>query len=327
MALKSMSDLVTDGKTTTTLQTGDLFLLGRSPYGASDDKVIAYENMSGQIVGAFPMQARLTLTTNVPVTTSDVTAAGTLYWTPYKGNKITLFDGSGNPGVYELTQKSLSLSLTSGSVYDIFAYNNSGTPTLESLVWSSATARATALALNKGMYVKSGDNTRVYLGTILASGTNQTEDSESKRYVFNYYNRVLRKLKAKDTTNSWAYTTASYREINAGTTYGTSRVGLCIGYSEDIVSAIVTGVGTASSGNPSIAAGIGLDSATNVADINSPVVLTSVVGDAAHAWWSGYPGIGLHYLAALEYGGTNVTMYGDNGASVFQTGLVAHAWM
>src|SRR5665213_2163919 len=35
---------------------------------------------------------RLTLTSGVPVTTADVASATTVYFTPYKGNKIALFD-------------------------------------------------------------------------------------------------------------------------------------------------------------------------------------------------------------------------------------------
>lgn len=36
---------------------------------------------------------RLTLTTGTPITTSDVTASTSVYFTPYKGNRIALFNG------------------------------------------------------------------------------------------------------------------------------------------------------------------------------------------------------------------------------------------
>src|SRR6476619_2076156 len=39
-------------------------------------------------------QGRLTLTASTPVTTSDVTAATTLRYTPYKGNQIALYNGA-----------------------------------------------------------------------------------------------------------------------------------------------------------------------------------------------------------------------------------------
>src|ERR1051325_5536196 len=82
-------------------------------------------------------QARLTLTTAVPVTTSDVTGAGTIYLTPYKGNQIWLYDGSAQWNLFNLTEISLALTLTSGKPYDIFCFDSSGTPTLESLVWTN----------------------------------------------------------------------------------------------------------------------------------------------------------------------------------------------
>lgn len=40
------------------------------------------------------VNGRLTLTSGTPVTTTDVTGAQTVYFTPYKGNRITLYDGT-----------------------------------------------------------------------------------------------------------------------------------------------------------------------------------------------------------------------------------------
>lgn len=274
----------------------------------------------------FPCQARLTLTTALPVTTADVTAAGTLYWTPYKGNSVALYYNSAWYK-FALTEKSLALTLTSGSVYDVFGYFTGTAPAIETLVWTNTTTRATALTTQDGVLVKSGDATRRYLGTIVASGTNTTEDSISKRYVYNYYNRVPRTLKAVDTTNSWAYTTAAYQEARAGSTLGTSRVGFVIGWNEDIVTAQAVSAAGTSSGSVAVACGIGLDSATNVATVNcSTIAYASVIQATPFALYRASVAVGAHYLAWLEYGGANVSFYGDNGASVFQTGLVAEVW-
>ena len=43
---------------------------------------------------AFPVGGRLTLTSNTPVLTGDVTAATTIYFTPFNGNRISLYTGS-----------------------------------------------------------------------------------------------------------------------------------------------------------------------------------------------------------------------------------------
>ncbi len=110
-------------------------------------------------------EGRLTLTSGTPVTTSDVTAATTLYFTPYTGNRIGLNNGSAWQ-VHTFTELSIAIPATTDTNYDVFVYDNSGTPTLELLAWSDATTRATAIAFNGGVYVKSGDATRRYLGTI-----------------------------------------------------------------------------------------------------------------------------------------------------------------
>ena len=137
---------------------------------------------------------RLSATTADPVPGSDLTAQGTIYFTPYKGSKISLYNGS-YWQLISFSELSLSLSVTSGSNYDVFVYSNSGTPTLElSAAWTNDTTRATSLTLQDGVYVKSGSLTRRYVGTIRASGANVTEDSVTKRFVWSYCNRHPRKI-------------------------------------------------------------------------------------------------------------------------------------
>lgn len=156
---------------------------------------------------------RLTLTSGTPVTISDVTGATTIYCTPYTGNRIALYVSSA--WVLRTTSEfSLALgTLTSGKPYDVYCYDNSGTPTLEFLVWTNDTTRATALAYQDGVLVKSGDSTRRYIGTFYTTATTTTEDSTSKRYLVNYYHRVARNLFGFFTTNR-ATTSASFVELN-----------------------------------------------------------------------------------------------------------------
>jgi len=281
-------------------------------------------NGAWSYASGLPCEGRLTLTTAVAVTTADVTGATTMYFTPYKGSRLALYDGTTGWDVLAFSEISLALgTLTSGLPYDVFVYNSSGTPTLEFTAWSTGTARVTALVLQDGVYVKTGALTRRYLGTFVTTSTTATEDSIARRYVYNYYNRVVRKLKAFDATNSWAWVTAAFQEARAGSTLGTSRVGFVIGVAEDVVTASSISVATVSSGTIVMSAGIGLDSATNVSDINGPIVVGSANQVPSLAMYRAVVAVGLHYLAWLEYGGANATFYGDNGASVFQTGLVA----
>jgi hypothetical protein len=132
---------------------------------------------------------RLTLTSGTPVTTSDVTAATTLYYTPYNGNRISLYDGTSAWTTLTFNELSLALTnYTANSNYDIWAYNNSGTVALESTIWTNNTTRATAITQQNGVWVKSGATTRRLLGTIRITGTTgQTEDSRTKRFISNVY--------------------------------------------------------------------------------------------------------------------------------------------
>lgn len=84
---------------------------------------------------------RLTLTSGTPVTTSDVTAATTIYYTPYVGNGIALFDGSSTWTVRTFSELSLSLSgFTANTNYDIFAYWTGSAVALEAESWGTNTA-------------------------------------------------------------------------------------------------------------------------------------------------------------------------------------------
>ena len=113
---------------------------------------------------------RLTLTSGTPVTVSDVTYATTMYLTPYNGNLISLYDGSG-----WVTYQSAEISLALGTLinlipYDVFCYANNGVPTLEFLAWTNSTTRATALVYQNGILCKTGALTRRYLGSFYNPG-------------------------------------------------------------------------------------------------------------------------------------------------------------
>lgn len=269
---------------------------------------------------------RLTLTTAIPVTTSDVTGAVTIYCCPYIGNKIALYNGS-SWVLHSSSEFSLGLgTLTSGRPYDVFCYSNSGTPTLEFTSWTNATTRTTGLAYQDGVLVKSGSTTRRYLGTFYTTATTTTEDSVTKRFLWNYYNRVVKPMRVLEGTNSWTYTTATIRQARATTT---NRLDFVIGVSEDVVTADVFVCSANSTGSVPRTVGIGLDSTTTLA---SSCVVQSTAGIASaltgcSAKYTDLPGIGFHYLAWLEWStatGTT-TWYGDNGGSlVVQSGILGN---
>lgn len=202
---------------------------------------------------------RLTLTSATPVTKTDVTAATTIYFTPYTGNRVALFDGT-NWALYALTERSLALgTLTASLPYDVFLFNNAGTLTLELLAWSSGTARATALVAQDGVLVKTGATTRRYLGTIRTTSTTTTEDSYLNRLVWNYYNRVRRPARVLESTGTWTYTTASFQQANAA---AGNQIAVVVGVAEVLFEGLVQGNARNSSINVTMTVAIGENSTT-----------------------------------------------------------------
>lgn len=159
---------------------------------------------------------RPTLTSGVPVTAADVTAAATVYLTPYKGNRIGLWNGTTWVN-YTSAEMSLAIgTLASATIpQDIFCYLDAGVPTLEKLAWTSTTARATALAYQDGILVKSGDATRRYIGSFAPTSTTTTEDSLANRYLWNYYHRVPRAMERLETTATWTSGVTGWRQARA----------------------------------------------------------------------------------------------------------------
>lgn len=262
---------------------------------------------------------RLTLTTSVPVTTTDVTGATTIFAAPYRGNRLALYDSTGIATVYASAQFSIAVPATTNQMYDVFCYASAGAPVLELLAWTNDTTRATAITrTTTGALTKSGDLTRRYLGSFRTTGVSgQTEDSAIKRFVSNYYNRVDRLLMATDSTVSWVYVTTDYREANGVTT---NAVNVVVGVSEILVDLDLIHLSSGATG--SVFASIGEDSTTTPVlgqlqnsrqgDGNIVTLLSKLVK---------YPAVGYHSYVWLEKGNTTATFYGTSNA-VGNSGLI-----
>lgn len=272
------------------------------------------------------VQGRLTLETGVAISTADQTAKTTLYFTPFKGNLI----GTYTDAAWQLqsfTEKSLSLAaLSADTNYDIFIEDSD--LSLSAVAWTDGTNRATALTTQDGVYVKSGDVSKRYLGTIHINSTGgQCEDTVLQRFVWNYYNRTKRELYVKETTDSWNYTTATWRSANNSTA---NRVQVVVGVNEELVKLTAAILVYTQGSTTNIAStGIALD-ATNTSHAK---IMVSAVGNVAlntaFAIYEGYSGIGYHYLQWTEYanisGSPVGTWYGDNAApSNNQSGMIGY---
>ncbi len=241
-------------------------------------------------------EGRLTLTSGTPVTTTDVTAATTLYFTPFKGNRVALYDGT-RWRLHVFTERSLSLSgLTASRPYDIFVYNNAGTITLQAVAWTSGTARATALALQDGVYVQSGNTGRRYIGTIcITATTGQCEDSETKRFVWNFYNQVEKNLYRTDST-SHTYASSTERPWNND---ATQKLEFVFGQAALLSTSIAGLTSTTTGTSTRLAVGVDVTTGADRRYGVSGLGMANAAGLAGDGGF-GMPAAGSHYMLPIE---------------------------
>jgi hypothetical protein len=277
------------------------------------------------------VNGRLTLESGVPISTADQTAKTTIYFTPFGGNQVALYDGASAWVLFSFTERSLALgTLTDAKNYDVFLYDSGGTPTLElSAAWTNDTTRADALVLQDGVWVKSGATTRRYLGTFRTTSTTTTEDSGGgtttqvggKRFVWNAYNRVERPMAVIDTTDSWSYGTATWRQANGASG---NKVEYVVGLAEAAVQMTLVSNVQLTSNASAAGNSIGLDSTTangthpQAQYFQQSATAENLLGVSTRLYLSA---LGYHYLAWLEKGGGGTTLFmGDNSAST-QSGM------
>lgn len=290
---------------------------------------------------ALPAQGRLSLTTAVAVTTSDVSGATTVYFTPYRGNTVTLYDGSSwTPSTFtELSQATTDntkspAAVANNSNYDVFVWSDSGTlRATRGPAWTSDTGRGTGagtteLELFEGRLVNkiaitNGPAARrgLYVGTIRSDGSAQINDTAAKRHVWNMFNRVPRQMRVIEATNTWAYSTATTRQANNSVA---NQLDFVVGQLEDEVRAEILAHAATDSGAQGVSVGVGVDSTTVFSGLIGRESLAGAsVINQIQASYNGYPGLGRHFLAWLERGAgaDTQTWSGDAGGTVLQSGI------
>lgn len=261
--------------------------------------IVAAQTAIGQEGNTALCEGRLTLTTAVPVTTADVTNAGTIYFTPFRGNRLALHDGTGWV-THILTEISIAVPNTVATMYDVFCYSNAGTPTLEALVWTNDTTRATALTTLDGVLVKTGATTRRYLGSFRTDDNLSAKCTNSllRRYLWNYYNRVMRPQRVIN-ASSHTYNVATWRPFNNSQT--SSQVQFVIGVLEDAAAFTLVASLTRISTDGQLFEAIGLNSITadgfGSFDAGNMTVVGQLQGAVAVP---GFPQVGYNYACALE---------------------------
>ena len=184
-------------------------------------------------------------------------------------------------------------------------------------VFTNSTAIAAGdyneIAADEGVYLGTGSHVSTGLGSI--------EDSDIKRLLWNMYNRLYQPLLKKDSTDSWSYPTAAWRNWNNTTA---NRVEFVQGLSEEKVYLYFGGV-VAPTAATNLFCGIDLDgTAGNDADIKSPSpAVAGAIGISASIFHQ-YVSVGYHFLQLMEYGNAaGATFYGDAGfPDFYQSGCL-----
>ncbi|OQA77154.1 MAG: hypothetical protein BWY31_04533 [Lentisphaerae bacterium ADurb.Bin242] len=251
---------------------------------------------------------RLTLESGSPVSFTDQTAKTDLYFTPCNGNQIAIHDGEEwKLRSFSELHKSLT-GTTANTNYDVFVWDNSGTLELELVPWANNTTRSTAIALQDGIYVKSGALKYRYLGTIRTSSTaGQSEDSTSHRFIWNYYNQITLEASISQSI-TYGYTVAAWRESYGGS--GMTRAEIVTGMPSILTP--ILGMYAGGSGYLYLS----LDSPANTW--------------CGKLWSNGYVccdvqlstavGIGYHYITYSEYSGGSMTVYAGFSSKVTYKG-------
>lgn len=292
-------------------------------------------------------QGYLTLTSATPIIPTDVTAATTVYYTPFVGALVPIWNGARfMPTIFSELSLTLSSSHSASGIYDVFVFSNNGTLTLVTgPIWATVTAGSgargtgagtTQLTRTNGLWVntvamtgRNGVTTysvsagyATYLGSIFIDGTqgqvscHRTFGQSRKWGVWNAFNRQPVILKAGDATASWNYTTATIRAAN-----GSSSNSLTVfqGLAEEPIdlSHIATNNNTTSAQRAEI--GIGYNSTSAYSGrLSSRQLYGASFADAnpgtshAPARYIAPPSLGTNVATALEYstaGGTT-TWYG-----------------
>jgi hypothetical protein len=126
---------------------------------------------------------RLTLTSGLPVTTAAVTNATKVYFAPYKGHLLALYNGA-KWFAREFTEITLNIAtLLSNHLYDIFVFDNGGVHTLEAVAWSSPPAAAiTSITNASPRIVSTPSTTGIAAGNLLTIvGNSEASNNASWR--------------------------------------------------------------------------------------------------------------------------------------------------
>lgn len=305
--------------------------------GTSSTAVWTALNASSSTAAVPPPQGRLTPTSGSPVLTGDAASSTSVYYEPFVGNLVPIYNGSTMvPTEFSALTLTLASQHVANSIYDVFVFSNSGVVTLATgPAWTNVTAGScargtgastTELTRVKGLYVNAvsmtarngsttytvGANLGTYLGSIFIDGsagqvTCHTSSGQSRKWgVWNAYNRVPIQVKMTDATVSWTSAPTSWRQSRADSTNfihifsGLADEPYDLSFTQSIKQAVNNTTDLAD-------IGIGFNSTTSVSGRQGRVSQSSqVVGSviytiqSASATHLSTPALGINKINAIE---------------------------
>lgn len=254
------------------------------------------------------LQGFLTPVSATPIITADSLAATTLYYTPFLGATLSIYNGTSLAnGVFAEMQLNLAAaSHLASTIYDVFVFNNAGVFTLVTgPAWTNSAAATGARGSGAGTtQISRGTGIGIWTNTNSMTGTNgvttfagiaagqatylgsifidtiagqvtchRSAGASRKFGIWNAYNRQRIQLNMVDVTASWVYNTNTWRQSRAtATNVATSFCGL----PEEIIFAEFKQniSGLHQNGTATATIGIGLNSTT------VPANLAGVVGES-----------------------------------------------
>ncbi len=297
-------------------------------------------------------QGRLTLTSGTPVMTADATAQTSVYYTPYQGNIVPIYDGT-NMQSYTFGQLTLALSSTNhpaGEVFDVYASLQSGVVVLSAMYWGSNSSRSSsaggktgtgnatvtqvdglwvnnaaigasdsfngstgyAIPQSQGTYLGSFYTTAAGQTGIALAPAAQTNGTNNVIAVWNAYNRVPVTARCIDSTVSWTYNSTTVRNAHAS---ASNRISWVDGLAQSSIYAsygCIIAPPTSTAGQ----IGVGLNTTAFSGRIGQSPDSTSSIGSSELGDLSSYPLLGLNYVQACENintGTSNCTFYSNGG--------------
>ncbi|MEP0799074.1 hypothetical protein NC990_02920 [Funiculus sociatus GB2-M1] len=292
-----------------------------------EDEILNYQLTLQENMIHGVCNGRLDLQANT-ISTENVATATNLYFNPYEGDKIGIYD-EGEDAFKIMSFPVVTMPLTglaANTNHDVFAYDVGGSLSLQLIPWASLTARASEILMFRGIWVLASNPSRRYIGTIRTALAGQTEDSTSRRFLWNCHNRRLKTFSALETVSSWVGVGGGWRMANGSGVVGTARSEMVFGLAEDLIRAIHVGIVRATAIGEN---GVGIalnNTTTNAAEILGENIPSGNIPEQTTAIYRGFPRIGYNYLQRLEFGQTTSNWIGNNNPGILRAGMTGEAF-